>query len=387
LSPHPERQIERELLRHLPTSGRQAVVLTGMRRSGKSTLQQQLQQRLGSGVRINLEDTRLFGLSPADFPSLLSLLDADWPNQPVFLDEVQEVEGWERLVRTLLDRGRFVCVTGSNASLLERELGSKLTGRHRSFEVMPFSYREFLTFTGLEPGAASLLGFLDDGGFPLALSERDPAVLRELLRDVVQRDIAVRHSLRTTRHLMNLTLFLLANTGLPFSLQGLTKSLAIPTVPQTSRAIEQLQDAYLLFAVQKWSNSFRKRVVSPAKYYAVDNGLRRANSPQATTDLGHRLENTIYLALRASGESVHYAGERDRWECDFVTPTAAIQVCAGLNDHNRERELRGAAAAANLQGRRARILTLDQSDRLEMDGVSVEVLPAWRWLLAADVIG
>lgn len=383
--PHPghdQPTVRRDLLDRLPTSGRQAVALTGVRRCGKSTLQRQLMQKLGAGVRINFEDTRLFGMSPADFPMVIRTLDEHWPGQPVFLDEVQEVDAWQRLVRALLDHGCFVCLTGSNASLLGRELGHKLTGRHLSFEVLPFSYHEFLAFTGSQPGPESLLTFLDEGGFPVALKERNPQVLRELLRDVVQRDIASRHALRTTRHLMNITLFLLANTGQPFSLQHLTKALAVPTVPQTSRAVEQLQDAYLLFAAQKWSASFKQRVVSPAKYYAVDNGLRRANSPNLTPDLGHRLENAIYLGLRQRGEPIHYAGERGAWECDFVTPSLAIQVCARLDDTNVAREVRGVVRGAQLPGkRRAVVLTLDQDDRLVEEGVEIEVRPAWQWLL------
>lgn len=375
------RTVRRELLGRLPTTGRQAIVLTGVRRCGKSTLQRQLMHKMEAGVRINFEDTRLFGLSPADFPTLLRTLDEHWRKQPVFLDEVQEVDEWQRLVRALLDQGRFVCVTGSNASLLGRELGSKLTGRHLSFEVLPFSYDEFLAFTESQPGPESLLAFLDEGGFPVALETHDPQVLRELLRDVVQRDIASRHALRTTRHLMNITLFLLANTGQPASFHHLTKALAVPTVPQTSRAVEQLQDAYLLFAAPKWSPSFKQRVVAPAKYYAVDNGLRRANSPNLTPDLGHRLENAIYLGLRQRGEPIHYAGEHGRWECDFVTPSMAVQVCARLDDTNVAREVRGAAAGARLPGkRRAVVLTLDQEDRLVEDGIEIEVRRAWQWL-------
>jgi predicted AAA+ superfamily ATPase len=182
---------------------------------------------------------------------------------------------------------------------------------------------------------------------------------------------------------MNLALYLLANTGQPLSMQGLTKSLAIPTVPQTSRYLEYLADAYLLFAVPKFSPSFRKRVVTPNKYYAIDNGLRRANSPQLTPDLGHRLENAVFLALRRRGESVAYAGEKDSWECDFVTPTAAIQVCAELTAHNRDREIRGVLRAAALPGsRRPLILTIDQNDRIKADGSAIEVCPVWEWLSA-----
>jgi hypothetical protein len=330
----------------------------------------------------NLEDTRLFGLSPQDFPLFLSLIDDLAPGRPVFLDEVQEVDQWQRLVRSLLDRGRTVCITGSNASLLGRELGAKLTGRHLTFEVFPFSYAEYLAFRGLEPGTASLTTFLDEGGFPASLREGDPRVLQELLRDVVQRDIAVRFRLRETRHVMNLVLFLYANAGQPFSMQRLTKSLAIPAVAQTSRYLACLEDAYLVFALPRFASSFKQRVVAPAKYYAVDNGLRRANSPQVAPDLGHRLENAVFLALRRTREPVAYAGERDLWECDFVTESEAVQVCAELTPYNRERELRGVLRAAALPGRKRQrvIITMAQRDRIEVDGVTVAVEPAWEWL-------
>jgi predicted AAA+ superfamily ATPase len=197
----------------------------------------------------------------------------------------------------------------------------------------------------------------------------------------VQRDIASRYRLREIRHLMNLVLFLLANTGQPLSMQSLTKSLSIPTVAQTSRFLQYVEDAYLLFAVPKFSPSFKKRVVTPNKYYAIDNGLRRANSPQATADLGHRLENAIFLALRRQKKAISYAGEIHQWECDFVTDTQAIQVCADLNARNQEREVRGAVRAAALPGRRrALILTLNQRDHIVVDSTTVEVAPAWEWL-------
>ena len=270
--------LDRELARALPARSSHAIVLTGVRRAGKSVLQSQLMRGETARFYCNLEDTRLFELSPRDFPTFLSLVDELAPGDAgVFLDEVQEVAGWQRLVRALLDRGRRVCLTGSNASLLGRELGSKLTGRQLSHEVFPFSFSEYLAYTGKSAGPESLGAYLDDGGFPAFLRERDPQILQELLRDILQRDIANRYRLRETRHLMNLALFLLANTGQPFSMQGLTKSLSIPTVAQTSRYLEYAEDAYLIFAVPKFSHSFKKRVVTPNKYYVIDNGLKRAN--------------------------------------------------------------------------------------------------------------
>ncbi|HLG41802.1 MAG TPA: ATP-binding protein [Planctomycetota bacterium] len=379
-------EVPRSVARRIPRASSQAVILTGVRRSGKSTLLSQLLRRKAGAAFINFEDTRLFGLGPEDFPSILSVLEElSRPGAAVGLDEVQEVAEWQRLVRSLLDRGRAVYLTGSNASLLGRELGAKLTGRHLSFEVLPFNFREYLRYAGRRADEAPLRAFLDDGGFPTYLRERNPELLRELVRDVIHRDVAARHGLREIRHLMNLALFLLANTGQPISLQRLTKTLSIPTVAQTSRYVEYLQDAYLLMAVPKFRPSFRKRVISPPKYYAVDTGLRRATSPQAAPDVGHRLENAVYLALRSRGGAVAYAGERDRWECDFVTDEFAIQVCAELTEYNRSRELAGLVQAARLPGkRRALVLTLNQSDRLAAQGLKVDVIPSWKWLTEAD---
>ena len=180
---------------------------------------------------------------------------------------------------------------------------------------------------------------------------------------------------------MNLVLFLFANTGQPLSFQSLTKALAIPTVHQTSRYVEFLQNSYLLFAVPKFSASFKQRVVAPNKYYAIDNGLRRVNSPNLTPDVGHRLENAVFLSLRQRGLQPFYAGEKDRWECDFVTDELAIQVCASLTPFNRDRELEGLRRACALPGkRRGLVVTLDQRDALTVDGAKVEVVPAWAWL-------
>ena len=375
-------EIARSVTRRLPTRNTQhALVLTGVRRCGKSVLQAQLLRTHPGALYINVEDTRLYGMGPEDFPALQEVIQELAAKQAVFLDEIQELPEWQRLVRSLLDRGHPLCVTGSNASLLGREIGAKLTGRHQSFEIFPFSYSEYLTYTAGERNAATLTAYLDHGGFPGYLRERDPQILQQLLRDIVERDIAQRHHLREARHVMNLILFLLANTGQPLSFQRLTKSLAIPTVAQTSRYIEFLQDAYLLFAVPKFSSSFKQRVVAPNKYYAIDNALGRVNSPSLTADVGHRLENAVFLALRQRGLKPCYAGQKDSWECDFVTDDYAIQVCANLTPFNRERELEGVRQGCALPGkRRGLIVTLDQRDALSLDGGSVEVIPAWEWL-------
>jgi predicted AAA+ superfamily ATPase len=367
-----------------------ALVLTGIRRCGKSTLQAQIRRGIsGPAVTVNLEDTRLYGMGPEDFPTLLAVMDETYPDAAVYLDEVQEVREWQRLVRALLDSGRRVCLTGSNASLLGRELGSKLTGRHLSHEVYPFSFQEFLGFTGRKAGAAALEDYLIRGGFATALragSDQGGVLLRELLRDVVQRDIVTRHALRSARPLMTLALHLLAHPGQPLSLQALSKGLGLPSVAQTGRLVEYLQDAWLILSLPRFSASFKQRVTSPPKYYAVDTGLAAANSPNPTPDLGRKLENAVLLALRRMQAAPAYAAVPHAWECDFVTADFAIQCCARLTPENRQRELRGLCEAAGLAGgsrgknRKLWVITLDQQDTLVEQGHAIQVVPAWKWL-------
>ena len=382
LPPRLPREIDRALLPELAPAPGMATVLTGVRRCGKSTLQAQLARKNGCAFYCNFEDTRLFEMTAVDFPLWLELLNELAPAPtPVFLDEVQEIKEWQRLVRTLLDLGRTLCVTGSNASLLGISLGAKLTGRHLPHVVFPFCYSEYLAYTKRERGAESLEAFLDDGGFPMFLFLRRDDVLRELTRNIVQRDVAARHGLRDTRGVMNLLLFLFANTGLPLSFQTLTKSLAVPSVTRVSQYAAFLQDAYLLFAVPKFSMSFKQRVVAPPKYYAIDNGLRRANSPQTTPDKGRRLENAVALELLRRKMELFYAAEKDSWECDFVAGDTAWQVCWQLNEKNIAREVRGLLKAGEqTRARRLIILTLDQKQTLSQNGETIDVLPAWEWL-------
>lgn len=139
-------------------------------------------------------------------------------------------------------------------------------------------------------------------------------------------------------------------------------------------------------ALPRFSPSFKQRVTSPPKYYAVDTGLAAANSPNPTPDVGRKLENAVLLKLRRDGASATFAAAPHQWECDFVTPTQAIQSCARLTPENRQRELRGLLEAVNLPGamkkqpRELLIITLDQEDSFKEQGQAIRLIPAWKWL-------
>lgn len=185
---------------------------------------------------------------------------------------------------------------------------------------------------------------------------------------------------------MTLALHLLAHPGQPLSLQALAKGLGLPSVAQTGRLVEYLQDAWLILSLPRFSASFKQRVTSPPKYYAVDTGLAAANSPNPTPDLGRKLENAVLLTLRRRGLAAAFGAVPHLWECDFVTGELAIQCCVRLTPENRARELRGLIEAATLPGatRKSRrellVITLDQEDCITEQGATIRVIPAWQWL-------
>ena len=375
-------EIARSLAHRIPKGSlHHALVLTGVRRSGKSVLQSQLMRSHPGALYLNIEDTRLFGMEPADFPALIDVIEEFAGSHAVFLDEIQQLPEWPRLVRTLMDRGHTLCVTGSNASLLGREVGAKLTGRHTSFEVFPFSYSEFLEFKGGRRTAQTLSAYLEQGGFPGYLREDDPNLLRQLLRDIVDRDITQRHHLRESRHVMNLALFLFANTGQKLSFQSITKALAIPTVHQTSRYLEFLEDSYLLFALPKFSTSFRKRVVAPNKYYAVDNGLRRAKFPQSDARRGSPPGKCGVPVAQGTGCEAVLRQRKRSLGMRFRDGRSRDPGLRPSDPLESRRELEGVRRALELPGkRRGLIITLDQADSLDLGESKVEVVPAWKWL-------
>lgn len=359
-----------------------AVVLTGVRRAGKSTLLQMIGHDKASVLHADFEDPRLFGFGGEHVAAFLDVC-TELKCKTLLLDEVQVMQAWPLLVRGALDRDIAVYVTGSNASLIAKDVSAKLTGRHLSSEVFPFSFAEYCAFRKQPLSEPAFRAYLDDGGFPGYLRTDEPALLRELLRDIIYRDIAERYQIRQSRHLMSVALYVMANLGLPASFHKLAKALNIPTVGQVSRYCEYLEDAYLIFGLPKFEPSVKKRVVAPRKYYTVDNGLRQANVVEAPVDvdLGRRCENAVYLALRACTKDLAYAAETDRWECDFVTKHANIQVCADLTDDNLRREVAGLVGASRQTKRKhALLLTLGRADTINEGGVKIDVMPIWKWL-------
>lgn len=364
-----------------------ALVATGIRRCGKSTLLHQWAEREPTPtLSLLFDDIRLASFSTSDFAVLDRVIAARNPANLVF-DEIQLVRGWERYVKQKLDQGFRVLVTGSNATMLSVELGTHLTGRHLDRELAPFSYSEFLRYTHSVPSPESVLDYLRRGGFPAFLATGEADVLRQLVLDVVHRDVAVRHAIRDAKPLETLAAFLLANVGSAVAPSRLTAALGVRAPSTVLEWFDWLEKTYLVQRLEVFSDSAKARSLAPKKIYAPDTALSAAASLSRSPNTGHLLENAVYCRLRAKTGRLHYWAGRDA-ECDFVWAGpdgafSAIQVCADLTPDNRDREFKGLLGAMQQLGlREGCIVTLRQNDWANLDGQTVRILPAHEWLLA-----
>jgi len=376
----------REALGSFKPSPGFATIISGIRRCGKSTLLRQLMASEKGFYYFNFEDPRVAGFSLDDFSRLDSaFLEEFGESRTYFFDEIQNVEKWELFVRTGLDSGKRFFITGSNASLLSRELGTRLTGRHMRHELYPFSYNEFLLFYGKKPGNDSFSQYLKSGGFPEYLKNARKEAQNELFNDIISRDIVVRHGIRSARALRETSLFLVSNIGKEFSYNKLAASFGLGSANTAADFVSFLEDAYLIFQVPRFDYSLRKRIANPKKAYCIDNGLSSANSSSFSSDLGRLLENHVFLCLKRAGLEVFYF--REKGECDFIArdgrnALSAIQSCLELNEDNKARELSGLLEAMERLGLPSgTIVTLAQEDSFTLKGKRVRVVPAWKWKL------
>lgn len=380
-----DKGIEREILPHINLMQGYASVISGIRRTGKSTLLRQLIEGVGEFNFLNFEDVRIFGFDIKDFKRLDEIFASEGNSDLYFFDELQSVNHWERYIRSLLDKKKRVVITGSNASLLSRELGSKLTGRHLRHELFPFSYREFLSLKKIKPSLKSFEEYFYKGGMPEHLKLNNEMILQELFNDIIARDITVRYNLRNSKLVKELALYLLSNIGKEFSFQRLKKMHDLGSVNTVISLIGYYEDSYLLFTVPQFDFSLRKRLVNAKKVYAIDTGLIRANSVSFSQDKGRMLENVVFIHLKRLGGEVFYFKKNK--ECDFICRDAGknfnlYQVCFDLNEDNKDRETYGMLEAMKYTKiKTGTILTLNQSDELEAGKNKITVKPVWQWLL------
>lgn len=411
-----EAGIERDILAtvHRQLGSKEVVVLKGVRRSGKSTLMAQVIRYLlasdvsPSGIlRVNLEE-------PLFYPEYgIELLEQIYRTyrehvRPegkcrLFLDEVQNIPGWENWVRGRMETEDIkIFITGSSARMLSREIGTKLTGRHVSFEIHPLSFREFLRFndvaiqTEMEYLSRKavirnmFLDYLRYGGFPdVVLKENDDdraLLLKSYFDDILYRDIAARHEIRDTANLRNLAVYLLTNAARSTSINKLRKNFTI-SQDKTENYVSAILESYLIFQLRKFSFSLKSTLRAGFKPYAIDTGLRNRVAFSFSEDAGWLVENLIFCHLKRRYEEVYFhanGGDIDFLVKEGLNITKRIQVWYDDVDKTSipGRELAPFAASQDSHVKAECILiTNDIEEIIDVESTRVQCIPAVKYLL------
>ena len=274
-----------------------ALVLTGVRRCGKSTLMsQRIRRNAADWFYLKFDSPQLVDMELGDSDALDRVIARSGARN-LYFDEMHELDGWELYVLQKLDEGFRVCVTGSNASLLKGERATKLTGRHISRELFPFSFKEYCEYLGKPHDWTEIDGYLKSGGFPRFLATRDESILFELFDDIMYRDVVAKHGIREMGAVQRLAAYLIENPGCRFSATRMLKSLNVSVASTVINWCDWFEDAYLFFFVPKYSDSVRAQLVNPRKVYSVDTGLVNVVSRRIVFNDALCFENMVFLAL------------------------------------------------------------------------------------------
>ena len=377
------------------------VIITGIRRCGKSTLLQQIRTaQTENDYYINFDDERLISFKVEDFQMLLEVFYELFGEQKTFyFDEIQNVEQWERFVRRLHDTGNKVYVTGSNARMLSRELGTHLTGRYLSCELYPFSFKEFILLknsdllgknyskTSIKAEILALFHeYFNNGGFPNFVKTGDELALKTLFENILYRDIMVRNKISNEKEIKELVSYIAGNYSRLSTNSELAEIIGVKNPTTVKNYLGFLADSYLVFQTSKYDYSVSKQIMNPKKSYFIDNGLVRRVGFSFSDNLGHLLENLVFIELLRRGKTVFYHNKGQ--ECDFVlvedkTVTKAIQVTYAMpNEKTRKREIDGLLNAMNAYKLQlGLIITDDTEEEIIENDKKITIIPAWKWLL------
>ena len=395
------REIDQELERYAKLP--HAVLISGIRRSGKSTLLEQLiNKRHAKCYYLNFEDERLINFKTEDFDALHEIfIELYGDNLPFFLDEIQNIENWEVFVRRLYKQGYKFYITGSNASMLSHEMGTKLTGRHVDLELFPFSFKEYLQFQKvnydqndlyLTPQRALLKKhfnlYLKEGGMPEFLQYKDSIVLQRTYDDILYRDIITRYDVKAIKQFRSLSFYLMSNISSKFTYNNLKNLFGFGSVSTVKNYIDYLTNSYLLFPLTRFAFSLKSQEQAPRKIYAIDNGMVEKIAFKFSQKQGQYLENLVYLELRRRHKELYYYETKNDLEVDFLVYEAGkiqalIQVSYDISvEQTKTREINALVKAMKETGcETALLLTYDTKDILTIENKTIQILPVYHWIL------
>ena len=402
-----------------PVNGK-ATICIGVRRSGKSTFMFQLMQRLiDKGVArqnilyLNFFDDRLHGLQHERLGVILEAYFSLYPEKKnaekiyCFFDEIQVVAGWEPFIDRLMRTEKCeVYITGSSAQMLSREIATQMRGRALSWEMFPFSFREFLDFKGIESHdplstkrrlivQKAFEEYWEIGGFPeVAGLDRQLRIKthQEYFNAMLFGDLVERHDISHPKAVVDLAHWLMDNTASLYSINSLTgylKSLG-HKAPKTavSDYLAWLEDAYALFTVRVFDASLARANINPKKIYCIDHALVTSTSSGILVNTGHLLENLVFTALRRTTPEIFYFKAKSGREVDFVVQgqdrsRRLVQVCESMVDpQTRKREIKALSEAmAELNLSEGTIVTRGEDEQIQVESGKINVVPAWRFVL------
>jgi predicted AAA+ superfamily ATPase len=397
----PRRLVERDIHLKPFLSTSQVVVITGVRRCGKSSLLQLIKQKLKLGESdycyFNFDDERIIRettLLDQIYQSHLVMYNTE---PTFFFDEIQNVPDWEKFVNRMYERGIKLFVTGSNANLLSSEIASSLTGRNKTITLYPFSFREYLKLkekkydlSALTTHKTSLLirdftDYMHYGGFPLVIQESDLEIINHYFQDILYRDIISRYRISQVNEIKQIALFLSSNTGKLFSYATLQQVSGVKSTHSIKSYLEYFEQSYLFCYLRKFDYSVKKQIMNSKKAFAIDPAIANRLGFQFTENKGRILENIVYLQLIRSGKEVFYHSAKK--ECDFIVRdglkiTQAIQVAYELTEINLKRETQGLLEAMETYGiKKGLLLTHQMIPRLSATPENITIMPVWKWLL------
>ena len=400
------REIQDQIANYIPQ--REILIITGVRRSGKSSLMKLLCDDLLSRedvlendiLYLNFEDERFIPFTFHDFEPLYeTFIELENPQGRIylFLDEIQNIGGWEKWLNRLYEFENVkIFVTGSNASLMSSEISTALTGRNRQIVTWPFSLREFLTMKKVIIDGKSLYKrqkkveikrvfgkYLELGGFPEVLKTGDATLLEQYYKDIIYRDVIARHGIKNIKAVKELTLFLAANPGTIQSYKNMQRIIGVRSQNTVKNYLEALNDVYLFFSMDLFDYSLKRQIYNPSKIYCIDVALSNSISFKFSRNMGHIYENLVFLELLRRGKELYYWKSQKGREVDFVIKdgldiTEAIQVCYSLEDERtRQREMRALTEVKDeLRVDRLTVITDDEESHGE-----INIMPLWKWLL------
>lgn len=374
------------------------VVITGIRRCGKSTLLKEISGNFKNYAYANFEDERFLEFTAKDFNTLLEIfLELDPETSTLFFDEIQNVSGWEKFVRRLFTEGYKIFVTGSSSNLLSSEIATSITGRNLKYGLFPFSFKEYLRYHRFETKdiymtneKASISRYFEDylkyGGFPEIVKSRNEKELMEIYRDIIIKDLLVRLQIRDSKDFRDLSLYLLSNISRKMSYHSLKNTLGFSNTSKVKNYVEFLEEAYLFFTLKKYDPSLKKQIMSPRKVYSIDTGLINAVSFKFSENTGPLLENIVFMELERRFQEIYY--HEGKKECDFLVKekekiTQAIQVTASIADPNTEkREIQGLKEAMETYNlKTGYIITKDVEKTINLKDKTIYIKPITTWLL------